>query len=311
MIDIISTDKLVKAPETNESRNLWTDFCELQCLISDGSKIDQDQLSSIAIQSYDFSEYSSRRELNRKEKLTTILAEVYSCVQQRKRLLGDKYPFVIDDDGQLGLEPGELSALNRLYLLLLCASNLGYMKAINGLTSDFEVVCLLYMRKLFPSMSFKLFGSSNTNTRLRAEDVISDAKLKDRIPSLSKFISVNFYEDVVNSISPHNVGDGGLDLVGVRPMGDERKSIPVIFGQCACSPEQWADKQQSISDSYWRKYLKTWETSFQRYIFIPIWYMNSEKQFEDELKITDCVVVDRLRLLNVADDAFIAKCTSV
>lgn len=311
MIDIISTDKLVKAPETNESRNLWTDFCELQCLISDGRKIDQDQLSSIAIKSYDFSEYSSRRELNKKEKLTTILTEVYTCVQQRKQLLGDKYPFVIDDDDQLGLRPGELSGLNRLYLLLLCASNLGYMKAVNGLTSDFEVVCLLYMRKLFPSMTFKLFGSSNTNNCLHTEDFINDVKLKDRIPSLSKFISVNYHEDVVNTIPSNNMGDGGLDLVGVRPMGDERKSIPVIFGQCACSPEQWADKQQSISGSHWGKYLRTWETSFQRYIFIPIWYMNSEKQFEDELKITECVVVDRLRLLNVADDAFIAKCTSV
>lgn len=311
MIDIISTDKLVKAPETNESRNMWTDYCELQCLISDGVKIDQDQLSSIVLKSNDFSEYSTRREQNKKEKLTTILTEVYSRVKQRQLLLGDKYPFEIDSDDQLSLKEGKLSDIHRLYILLLCASNLGYMKSINGLTSDFEVVCLLFMRKLFPSMTFKLCGSSNTNTCLLAEDVINDAKLKDKIVSLSKFISVTYDESVVNALSPNNLGDAGLDLVGIRPMGDERKSIPVIFGQCACSADQWADKQHSISDSQWKKYLRTWETSFQRYIFIPIWYMNTEKQFEDELKIAECVVVDRLRLLKLADDTFIAKCTSI
>lgn len=311
MLDIISPDKLVKSPETNKSRSMWTDYCELQCLITDGAKIDQDQLSGIAIKSYDFSEYSIRREQNKKEKLTTILSEVYAQVKQRQQLLGDKYPFEIDTDDQLSLKEGELSGINRLYLLLLCASNLSYMKVINGLTSDFEVICLLFMRKLFPSMVFKLCGSSNTNTCLLADDAINDAKLKDKIVSLSKFISVTYDESVVNNLIPNNMGDAGLDLVGIRPMGDGRKSIPVFFGQCACSPDQWADKQQSISDSRWKKYLRTWETSFQRYIFIPIWYMNSEKQFEDELKITECVVVDRLRLLNMADDTFITKCTSI
>lgn len=311
MKDAISSDKLVKAPATNEVITMWTDYCELQCLVSDGSKIDQDQLSSIVIKSYDFSEYSARKEKNKKEQLTTILKDVYTQVKQRGQLLGNKYPFEIDSDEQLSLKGKEMSGLNFLYILLLCASNLCYMKSVNSLTSDFEVICLYYMRKLFPTMTFKLFGSSNTNTNLRPVDVINDSKLKDRIVSLSQFISVSYHKDIVDKLSPHNTGDGGLDIVGVRSMGDERKSIPVIFGQCACSPDQWSAKQQSVSDSHWKKYLYTWETSFQRYIFIPIWYLNNENQFEDELKITECVVVDRLRLLNVADDTFITKCISI
>lgn len=311
MEDVISSDKLVKAPTTNEAINMWTDYCELQCLVSTGFRIDQDQLSSIVIKSFDFSEYSAKREKNKKEQLITILNDVYTQVKQRNQLLGDKYPFEIDSDEQLSLTRKELSGLNLLYILLLCASNLCYMKSVNSLTSDFEVVCLYYMRKLFPSMTFKLFGSSNTNACLRSEDVINDSKLKDRIVSLSRFIAVSYNKDIVGSISPNNTGDGGLDLVGVRSMGDARKSIPVIFGQCACSPDQWSAKQQSVSDSQWKKFLYTWETSFQRYIFIPIWYLNNENQFEDELKITECVVVDRLRLLNVADDSFITKCTSI
>ena len=140
MKDMISCNKLVKAPATKEAVNMWTDYCELQCLVSDGCKIDQDQLSSIVIKSYDFSEYSEKREKNKKEQLTTVLNDVYVQIKQRSQLLGDKYPFEIDSDEQLSLKEKELSGLNHLYILLLCASNLCYMKSINSLTSDFEVI---------------------------------------------------------------------------------------------------------------------------------------------------------------------------
>ena len=311
MKELISNAKLVRAPEAAESISVWTDYCELQCLVADGQRIDQDQLGSIVLKADDFSKSSEIKLKNKKERLTTVFRDVYDHVNLRKKLLDDKYPFGIDRDGQLCIDSGVLTSLNKLYILLLYASNLGYMQSTSNLTSDFEVVSLLYMRKLFPSMTFKLFGSSNTNGFLQADDVINDVKLKDRIVSLSKFISVDYIDNVVNGLPSNNHGDGGLDLVGVRNMGDERISIPVIFGQCACSPEQWSIKQQTIGDSYWKKYLYTWETSFQRYIFIPIWYMNSEKQFENELKITECVVVDRLRLMNMADDSFITKCGSL
>lgn len=310
MKDLISKDKLVKAPDMSDPISLWTDYSELLCLTADDQCIDQDQLCSAALKSDDFASFSERRQKNRKEALTTKYKDVYDHVGLRGQLLEDIYPFDVNNDGQLCVKSGDMSELQQLYLLLLCASNLNYMHSITSLTSDFEVVSLLYMRKLFPGMTFKLFGSSNTNTYLQPSDIISDNKLSDRIISLSKFISVSYNEKTVCKLSPHDHGDGGLDLVGVKPLGDNRRAIPVIFGQCACSPDQWAAKQNSISDAQWSRYLQTWETSFQRYIFIPVWYMNSDKQFENELKLSCCVVVDRLRLLKMADNTFISKCSS-
>lgn len=310
MKDLISKDKLVKAPDMPDPINLWTDYSELLCLTADDLCIDQDQLCSSALKSDDFASFSERKKKNRKETLTTKFKDVYDHVGLRGQLLGNIYPFIVNKDGQLCVKSGNLSELQQLYLLLLCASNLNYMHSITSLTSDFEVVSLLYMRKLFPGMTFKLFGSSNTNTYLQPLDIISDKKLSDRIISLSKFISVNYIEKTVSKLSPLNNGDGGLDIVGIKPLGDNRRAIPVIFGQCACSPDQWAAKQSSISDAHWSRYLQTWETSFQRYIFIPVWYMNHDKQFEDELKLSYCVVIDRLRLLQLADSTFISKCSS-
>ena len=286
---------------------VWTDYCELQCLIDEHYQIDRDQLSSIVIKSEDFAKASERAQKIRKEKLTSIFQDVYTHVKLREQMLPGIYPFTINVDDQLVLQSAELSGLSKLYLFLLCASNLEYMQPVHDFTSDFEVVSLMYMRKLFPSMVFKLFGSSNTNTKLQANDVINDVKLSDRIINLSKFITVSLDPEGLNRLSKYNHGDGGLDIVGIRPMGDERKSVPVIFGQCACSYDEWSSKQQSVGDERWRKFLRTWETSIQTYIFIPIWNMNSEKQFEDDLELSHCVLVDRQRLLSVAEDTFVQQ----
>ena len=290
---------------------VWTDYCELLCLSEDNNQIDRDQMSSIVIKSDDFANAGERAQKMRKEKLSTRLQDVYTHVLLRKQILGANYPFDINEDDQLFLKTGELTGMEKLYIFLLYASNLEYMKSSHDLTSDFEVVCLMYMRKLFPSMVFKLFGSSNGNTKLQAEDVISDVKLSDRIISLSKFITISLDPEGLSRINKHNHGDGGLDLVGVRLMGDDRKSIPIIFGQCACSYDQWSAKQQSISDRQWEKFLRTWETSIQTYIFIPIWNMNSEKQFEDDLELSRCVLVDRQRILHLADDSIVQNLTSL
>jgi hypothetical protein len=167
------------------------------------------------------------------------------------------------------------------------------------------------MKQLFTSMDFKLFGSSNTNRLLSEKNYISDSKLKERILKLSEFISVPYDKEDVERLSDYDHGDGGLDIVGIRNMGDNRMSVPVMYGQCACSREEWSQKQFSLSDTQWGKFLKIWSTSIQKYIFIPYWYMNSEKQFENELKITSCVLVDRLRLMNLADESFASYCCSL
>jgi len=308
--NLISSDKLVAAPETNSTIGVWTDYCELLCLVSDNQEIDHDQLCSIIIKSYDFADSDERKQKNKKDYLTSIIQDVYSHIELRSELLLDKYPFEINADGQLCLKCNTLTHLQKLYILLLCASNLRYMQRTTCLTSDVEVVSLLYMRKLYPTMVFKLFGSSNVNKYLSNEDFISEKKLKDRIIKLADFISVAYEGDIVEQISEHNVGDGGLDIVGIREMGDQRRSIPVMFGQCACSREDWSQKQNSISEMHWGKSLRTWVTSIQKYIFIPIWNMNSDKRFEDEVKISSCIVVDRLRFMHIADDAFLGKCCS-
>lgn len=310
--NIISDNKLVQSPKATAVIREWTDYCELLTLSAEDGKMDSDQLCDRILKSLDFKaideDKRSKKEQREKERLTSKIVDVYSHVRLRMSLLPEKYPFSINEDDQLCLVLDETRRVQILYLILLCASNLKYVKNETPLTSDLEVVSLLFMRKLFPSMTFKLFGSSNTNPHLSKDDSFSETKLKDRMLKLADFIFMGYHEAEINDIDDQNHGDEGLDIIGIRSINDGRKSVPVMFGQCACSREQWKQKQFSTSNDVWNKYLKTYTTSIQRYIFVADWSINSDKQLADEIDITNCVFIDRQRLMMLADESFLKKC---
>ena len=312
---IVSEDKLVQSPIATAAIREWSDYCELLTLTSDAGKLDSDQLCDRILKSMDFKaadeDKQSKKERKDKEKVTSKIRDVYSHIKLRRSLLPDRYPFIINDDDQLCLEVDDAKCEQILYLILLCASNLRYVKKYSSLTSDLEVMSLLYMRKLFPSMTFKLFGSSNTNPHLSVDDFFPEVKLKDRMLKLASFTFLGYHEDEVNAIDDQNHGDGGLDIVGIRPIHDGRRSVPVMFGQCACSREQWQQKQFSTSNDEWNKYFKTYTTSIQRYIFIADCSINSDKQLAEEIDITKSVLIDRQRIMMLADDSFLKKCETI
>lgn len=307
--DIINIDSLVSAPHNSAKTFVWADYCELLCLSNEYKAIDSDQICSIILKSDDFSpreEVDFSQEKNKKELLSPIVEDVFNLVTLRKKILGDIYPFSFVDE-QLICAPSGFTDAHILYLFLLFAANLRYMTSIHQLTSDFEVLCLDYMKALFPEMSFKIFGSSNSNNVVSQDYFFHKVKLKDRIIELSSFINTPT-TDTVGQINDNNHGDEGLDIVGTRPMGDERYSIPVFFGQCACSRDEWVNKQLSISKDKWNKWLKTWSTSIQGYMFIPQWDMNLQKEWVSALDIQDVVLVDRLRLLLALPSTSINHC---
>lgn len=309
---IISENKLVQSPKATAAIREWTDYCELLTLSAEDGKMDSDQFCDRILKSLDFKaideDNRSKKEQREKERLTSKIVDVYSHVRLRMSLLPEKYPFSINDDDQLCFLLDETRREQILYLILLCASNLKYVKNESPLTSDLEVVSLLYMRKLYPSMTFKLFGSSNTNPHLSNNDSFLEAKLKERMLKLADFTFLGYHEEEIKEIDNQNHGDEGLDIVGICSINDGRKSIPVMFGQCACSREQWKQKQYSTSNDLWIKYLKTYTTSIQRFIFVADWSINSDKQLADENDITNCVFIDRQRLMMLADDSFLEKC---
>ena len=123
--ELLSEDRLVSAPKIKAPLGVWTDYCELLCISLDSSQIDQDEISSIVIKSYDFqSEDENSQTKDRKERITSVLEDVYGHISLRNNMLSERYPFTINKDGQICLKSSSLSKIPAvLYLpsLFPCA----------------------------------------------------------------------------------------------------------------------------------------------------------------------------------------------
>ena len=146
--ELISKDKLVSSPASNAPIGVWTDYCELLCISSEYSQIDQDEISSIIIKSSDFqSKDIENLPKGRKERLTSRLEDVYAHITLRNNILSERYPFVINTNGQLSLKNNDFSELQKLYILLLLSSNLCYIKNFHYMFAAFgkngQMVCIV------------------------------------------------------------------------------------------------------------------------------------------------------------------------
>src|SRR5690606_14521223 len=91
----------------------------------------------------------------------------------------------------------------------------------------------------------ELFGTSRT----KGEGDVYRGNLRERLrilaSNLCSYTSKSFDSDSGYDVTG---GDGGLDIVSYIPL-DGMPYIPVSFAQCACSQEEWENKQLSIADS--------------------------------------------------------------
>lgn len=302
LIRAIDEDALTSVPSMANPTHEWADFCELVCLISSDSVSAKDikkrVTASLDFDPADEVEYPKSR---REDKIVGIIEDALSLMKLRKSLLNDIYPFVFDGDNQISKINTEFSNKQIIYVVLLLSANLKYIKYHNKFTSDFEIICLYCMRSFLPKANVKLFGSSNVG-RLEDGDKFINSKLKNRLKELEEFLSIDIHNDTIAQIHETNLGDGGLDIVATIDMNDNRISHPVFFAQCACGKNAWEQKQLSISENEWGKWLHTYQTSIQKYIFVPALLMTNDKDWINKTDITNAILIDRLRILSLCQE---------
>lgn len=313
VFDVISQEDLSIMPSLSDETYIWTDYCELLCLCNPEKEISIEDIVKVFIQFQDLIPEDVDNENNgvinqnkltrKREKAVSVLSDAFATLKSRRDILGDKYPFVIDGNNQILLPNIEITGATKTYIILLLASHLNYVKDLtirHKLTSDFEVISLAVMRKIFPQAEVKLFGSSNSNRSLKQSDKYSNTKLKDKILELANTINTPATEHV-RSIPDNNTGDGGIDIVGVVNLNDKRSSVPIFFAQCACSKEKWTQKQDSTALKKWGKWIELWQNSVQRCMFVPFSYANNTSEWVNVTDITENVVVDRYRIMSFID----------
>jgi hypothetical protein len=281
-------------------RNRWADYVELLCLnsvdkefsISDiMTHYEQEELT----ESSDGDEYRSEKDI----RLRADFLEIYKLIGSRITFLDKFYPFEMIDEDTIRLSQIDESKL--LYIYFLFSSNTGcfYDKKIPPMfTTSFEYMSLDIMRILYPSFRNELFGTASQPT-----DCFYGGSLLERLEKLAKCLNTELRGKTLNDPS-HNwpSGDRGLDIVSFYTPDIESHNVsfvPVCFGQCTCSYDQWIEKQHSVKNSRLNNYFDDLAVCHE-YMFIPfpLRGANGRWAVEDHSDI-ETIIIDRFRFISI------------
>ena len=288
---------------TRRSLHLNADHLELLCLTSPDGRLTKADVIDLRMEESDLhldldSDPTDTDEkpggtATANDKLSQRVDEWFRLLAYRAGAFGEFYPFVISPNGQAIIRHGEseLSLKRRFYVFLLLCSSLRCINDKSGvrqhLTSAFERLSLHAFRVCLPSTAqAHVFGTSK-NGRFSGSFW---EKLNQLVPDLQAQLLAKEADFAGSS------GDGGLDLVGWVPLNDQNSGLLVVFGQCACSVDEWVQKQNESS------YYGVWEHRMRlkspssNMMFIPLSFRASNGRWMVEDSVRS-VLIDRERFL--------------
>jgi hypothetical protein len=236
---------------------------------------------------WELEESLTRAEANDRE--SRRIDDYFAHLALRQGAFGQAYPFMLSETSDYIRVREPLTPLHELYVFLLLCSNLRHLAGhVQTLTKCFELLSRDVLEAILPpGAGAHLFGAKHGG---RFAGSFWD-KLNQLASDLREKVTIE--QEQVR----RNNGDGGMDLVGWIPMGDEGKGFPVIFGQCACSKEEWPTKQHDLDFHTWRKRL-TLEVQPYNLLFVPFFLRRTNEMWERAFEVGNTVLVDRLRIVH-------------
>jgi len=313
-------------PKLNSDPNHWADHVEFLCFLSQDAYISEQQIidrildgnsnnSSIAIQ--DIAEDDeiielldeltndtpiaddeiideSQNDSALNDKISSKVNTIFNLLQSREIHYNDDYPFFVTNNEMLLKE--NLNTTQKAYLILLCSSllRLATKSGVNVIGHLFEQLCGPVFSQLLPKDTVSYFFGSGGS-----EESIFKGKFYDKVITLCDKLNVSEgYDFTPKYAGKHNVGDGGLDWVGVFNFLDSQSSQPTFFGQCACGTSDWIDKEFDTNFSKWKNYIQ-FKNGYLTYHFIPRNFRDTSLFWFNPLDIYDVVLIDRFRMLEL------------
>jgi len=261
------------------------DFIELLCLVTTDRFCSRDYVADyIADQSAD----------GGKEKRLGdgVLDDAFMQLAWRAAAFGEHYPFSLDKHGRVLTGNAKLTKHQNLYAFLLLCASLPFIlgrRERNELTDAFERASVQVLRRFWPAKAtVRRFGKNQTE--------YVGAKW-ERLTALSRDIGGQAMLPA-DSYRARDSGDGGIDLVAWLDLDcHEKQNIPSALGQCACSREDWPNKQYEISVGRLSTHLRP-SHPWMQLIFIPHSFRNNSGKWAVSGDTEQCIVMDRLRILN-------------
>lgn len=282
---------------------IWADYIEMLCLVNaDGIVTRSDILDRVRERS-DLGEIAELEERITKEaedvpaeiddRWTLQAIEWFEHLQYRSFAFGEDYPYLLENSNTTIRRRPTLTVQQKFYVILLLASNLRHLDRKTSLifTGTFEVISKNALRRFLPEdAQVYIFGSGgNIETEKRYT-----GNLWTKVNKLAEDLCENVVAREIE-FNPKNVGDNGLDIVAWISLGDRNRGHILVFGQCACSKDEWVAKQSSSHVISWRPIIR-FIAPPSNMVFIPFCYRRPDGSWFAEINIHESIVVDRPRL---------------
>ena len=281
---------------------LWADFAELLCLCSSNGYVSKGNIDAYTQEADDVQIDSDEDAPEQEETAETDdrISRRWTDIQARLSARSQQYsdwPFLLEKN-VLRSRYDPTNERHRLYAALLVASSLRLCnrKRMQEVTAAFEEISYHWLRNsLNPMWEVRPFAAHQALPGAYAGSLLQKLKAL-AIDIKAKLIKSD------DEYDPTNSGDAGLDLVAWLKMGDQRGNIPVIFGQCACSPTDWESKQLDVTPAATEAHIHPQHPG-AAYCFVPHDLSANDSRWERSTHVKRTVLVDRLRLFRLFESS--------
>ena len=219
------------------------------------------------------------------------LIYLFQCLEYRRDILREKYPFIVDNNS-IKLKDTLLFS-QKIYLVFLFGSNLSIFSEFQSdITSEFEHISFCILNTMFSvNTEIKQFGKNSDYT----------GTAREKIRKLAEDMCIRVDDDAIASIPSTNQQERGLDIIAWVPHQDNiANNMLVYLIQCACGKE-WIHKFSEVF-----RYLDYFQfKSFQPVGIMAISYgLNIMGRFEqnDDVVSSKSLMLDRFRLMEFVQE---------
>jgi hypothetical protein len=259
---------------SNESSDVITDWIETLAVVQAGRPLSFQRVQEI---SENFASISTNR-----------IPYSFSQLKKRGEILGEKYPFLIDDSYIATKKNIEDST----YLQML------FLTPKSGLSTQSKVYNLDIASKLFEEIAEKClsnFFGANTQTVNFGFPSKSDRPAD--FAAAVKWLSEKTNIRLGNAYRPPRKKDGGVDLFVWKSFSDKRPGIPIMLVQCTIK-EDFINKIGDIDLKLWSSWLSS---DIEPLVALAIPGVATKEEIWSEIT-TRGILLDRLRLIESIDD---------
>ena len=255
---------------SNEPSDVVTDWIEALAVAQAGRPLAFQKVQEI---SENFASIPSNR-----------ISYSFSQLKRRSEILGEKYPFLIDDSYIATNQVID----NSTYLQLL------FLSPKTGLSNQSKVYNLEIASKLFEDITercLKSFFGNNTQTVNFGFPSKSDRPAE--FAAAVKWLSEKTNIRLGNAYRPPRKKDGGVDLFVWKSFPDQRPGIPIMLVQCTIK-EDFINKIGDIDLKLW----STWLSSdIEPLVTLAVPGVVTKEEIWSEIT-TRGILLDRLRLID-------------